>query len=153
MLLKGLTHNQTLAFVWVVYRDMPTHRTLSSRHGLGSIPVIHVLERKREELDREIAKLIESDDDWRNKRDLLQSVPGVGATTANALVAELPELGKLSREQIAPLAGLAPMNHDSGTMRGNAASVAAEHRSAPDSTWPHSTPCATNLGSQLSPDG
>jgi transposase len=61
---------------------------------------------------------IESDDDWRNKRDLLQSVPGVGVTTANALVAELPELGKLSREQIAALAGLAPMNHDSGTMRG-----------------------------------
>ena len=80
--------------------------------------LIRVLEQQREDLDREIAKLIEADDDWRGKRDLLQSVPGVGQTTANALIAELPELGKLSRGQIAALAGVAPMNHDSGTMRG-----------------------------------
>ena len=83
--------------------------------------VIRVLEQQREELDRQIAALIESDDDWRGKRDLLQSVPGVGATTANGLVAELPELGKLSREQIAALVGVAPMNCDSGTMRGQRA--------------------------------
>jgi transposase len=80
--------------------------------------VIRLLEQQREDLDRDIASLIESDDDWRGKRDLLQSVPGVGAITANALVAELPELGKLSRQQIAALAGLAPMNYDSGGMRG-----------------------------------
>lgn len=83
--------------------------------------VIRLLEQQREDLDRQIAELIESDDDWRGRRDLLQSVPGVGATTANGLVAELPELGKLSRTQIAALAGLAPMNCDSGTMRGRRA--------------------------------
>jgi len=80
--------------------------------------VIRLLEQQREDLDRQIAKLIESDDDWRGKRDLLQSVPGVGTTTASSLVAELPELGKLSREAIAALVGVAPMNCDSGTMRG-----------------------------------
>lgn len=80
--------------------------------------VIRVLEQQREELDRRIAQLIESDDDWRNKRDLLTSVPGVGPTTASELVAELPELGKLNRQQIAALVGVAPMNHDSGAMRG-----------------------------------
>jgi len=83
--------------------------------------VIRVLEQQREDLDRQIASLIESDDDWRGKRDLLQSVPGVGAITANGLVADLPELGKLSREEIAALAGVAPMNCDSGTMRGKRA--------------------------------
>lgn len=83
--------------------------------------IIRVLEQQREDLDREIARLIESDDDWRGKRDLLQSVPGVGETTANSLIAEMPELGKLSREQIAALAGVAPMNHDSGSMRGRRA--------------------------------
>jgi transposase len=83
--------------------------------------VIRLLEQQREDLDRQIASLIQSDDDWRGKRDLLQSVPGVGATTANGLVAELPELGRLSREQIAALVGVAPMNHDSGTMRGKRA--------------------------------
>ena len=83
--------------------------------------VIRLLEQQREELDRQIAELIESDDDWRGKRDLLQSVPGVGQTTASGLVAELPELGKLSREQIAALVGVAPMNCDSGSMRGKRA--------------------------------
>jgi len=83
--------------------------------------VIRLLEQQREQLDRQIAALIESNDDWRGKRDLLQSVPGIGATTASGLVAELPELGKLSREQIAALVGVAPMNCDSGTMRGKRA--------------------------------
>ncbi len=80
--------------------------------------VIRVLEQQREDLDRRIAELIESDDDWRNKRDLLTSVPGVGQTTASALVADLPELGKLNRQQIAALVGVAPINRDSGTLRG-----------------------------------
>jgi transposase len=80
--------------------------------------VIRVLEQQREDLDRRIAELIESDDDWRNKRDLLTSVPGVGPTTASQLVADLPELGKLNRQQIAALVGVAPMNRDSGMMRG-----------------------------------
>jgi transposase len=83
--------------------------------------VIRLLEQQREELDRQIAQLIESDDDWRGKRDLLQSVPGVGVTTASGLVADLPELGKLSRQQIAALVGVAPMNCDSGMMRGRRA--------------------------------
>ncbi len=80
--------------------------------------VIRVLEQQREDLDRRIAELIESDEDWRNKRDLLTSVPGVGQTTASALVADLPELGKLNRQQIAALVGVAPINRDSGTLRG-----------------------------------
>jgi transposase len=80
--------------------------------------VIRLLEQQREDLDREIATLIESDDDWRNRMELLSSVPGVGQTTASQLVADLPELGKLNREQIAALVGVAPMNRDSGLMRG-----------------------------------
>lgn len=80
--------------------------------------VIRLLEQQREDLDRRIAQLIESDDDWRNKRDLLTSVPGVGTVTASTLLADLPELGKLNRQQIAALVGLAPINRDSGLMRG-----------------------------------
>jgi transposase len=79
---------------------------------------IRLLEQQREELDRQIAALIEADDDWRNKRDLLASVPGVGEVTASHLVSEVPELGKLGRGAIAALIGLAPMNRDSGTLRG-----------------------------------
>ena len=80
--------------------------------------VLRVLDQQREDLDRLIAGLIESDDDWRNRRDLMSGVPGVGEVTASKLVAELPELGKLNRRQIAALVGVAPMNRDSGQMRG-----------------------------------
>jgi transposase len=80
--------------------------------------VVRLLDQQREDLDREIAKLIESDDDWRKRRDLLLSVPGVGRTTAALLVSDLPELGRLDRKAIAALAGLAPLSRDSGTLRG-----------------------------------
>jgi transposase len=79
---------------------------------------LRFLDRQVAELDQAIAKLIDSDDQWRAKRDLLQSVPGVGPTTSAALIAELPELGRLNRCQIAALAGVAPLNHDSGKFRG-----------------------------------
>ena len=80
--------------------------------------VMRVLDQQREDLDRDIAKLIESDDDWRNKARILDSAPGVGPDTANQLVADLPELGKLNRQEIAALVGVAPVNCDSGSMRG-----------------------------------
>lgn len=92
---------------------------LSHKKALASVDkVLRLLEQQREDLDRQIAQLIESDDDWRNRRDLLASVPGVGQTTASQLVADLPELGKLNRQQIAALVGVAPVNRDSGTLRG-----------------------------------
>ena len=80
--------------------------------------VMRVLDQQREDLDREIAKLIESDDDWRNKAQILDSAPGVGPDTANQLVVDLPELGRLNRQEIAALVGVAPMNCDSGPSRG-----------------------------------
>ena len=77
----------------------------------------HVLDLLRKELktlDAEIARLIADNDDWRSQSELLQSVPGVGPATSASLVAELPELGKLNRQRIASLVGLAPFNRDSG---------------------------------------
>jgi transposase len=58
---------------------------------------------------------------WREKADLLKSVPGVGRVTATTFLALLPELGTLSRRQIAALVGVAPFNRDSGTFRGRRA--------------------------------
>lgn len=69
-------------------------------------------------VDKKIARLIDSDDDLAGKRDLLLSVPGVGAVTAATLAAQLPELGKLDRCQIWALAGLAPYDRDSGKYKG-----------------------------------
>jgi transposase len=55
---------------------------------------------------------------WREKEDLLTSVPGIGKTIARTLIAELPEPGRLDRKEIAALAGLAPFTRQSGQWRG-----------------------------------
>jgi len=98
-----------------------SNRLEQSTVKLATKSIRHVLDLLRKELkalDAEIARLIESQDDWRNTAQLLQSVPGVGPGTSASLVAELPELGKLNRQQIAALAGVAPFNRDSGQFHG-----------------------------------
>ena len=66
------------------------------------------------QVDEAIEHLVEDDEQWRQKRQLLTSVKGVGKQTAQVLLADLPELGTLSRKQAALLVGLAPLNDDSG---------------------------------------
>jgi len=80
--------------------------------------LIKVLEKELAELDGDIDGLVRGSAVWREKEDLLASVPGVGNTTARTLLAELPELGTLDRKQIASLAGLAPYTRQSGRWRG-----------------------------------
>jgi transposase len=79
---------------------------------------VRYLEQELGRTDRELGTLIEASPVWRVQDALLQSVPGVGPTTARTLLAELPELGRLSRQAIAKLAGIAPLNADSGKWRG-----------------------------------
>ena len=69
-------------------------------------------------LDKDLRKRIEKAPLWKAKDDLLKSVPGVGKVTALTLSIDLPELGTLDRKQIAALAGLAPLNRDSGKLLG-----------------------------------
>jgi transposase len=76
------------------------------------------LEKELAELDGEIDDSIRGSPAWREKEDLLVSVPGIGRTIARTMIAELPELGTLSRKQIAALAGLAPFTRQSGQWRG-----------------------------------
>ena len=70
------------------------------------------------QFDEDLRELIRSSPLWRAKDDLLRSAPGVGPVLATTLVATLPELGTLTRRQIAALVGVAPLNRDSGTLRG-----------------------------------
>lgn len=69
-------------------------------------------------IDMDLDKLIRASPTWQAKVDLLKRVPGVGDQTARSLIAQLPELSTCSRQQIAALVGVAPMNRDSGLMRG-----------------------------------
>jgi transposase len=79
---------------------------------------IDFYDRQLRDLDQRIAQAAAADPEFRRRLELLVSVPGVGAVTAAALVAELPELGAMNRGQAAKLVGLAPINRDSGTLRG-----------------------------------
>lgn len=68
--------------------------------------------------DHNLEQLIQHSPVWRTNEDLLRSMPGIGPVTARILLAELPELGQIPSKQIAALAGVAPLNNDSGTRRG-----------------------------------
>jgi transposase len=76
------------------------------------------LDQQIRDLDQQIRQLITQSPLWREKDQLLQSVPGVGPKMSSMLVAHLPELGRLNRHQIASLVGLAPFNRDSGKWKG-----------------------------------
>ena len=80
--------------------------------------VIRTLEKALASADDEIDRWIRQSPAWRAQDELLQSVPGVGKQTAHLLVAALPELGRLTRREIAALVGVAPLACDSGTLRG-----------------------------------
>ena len=93
--------------------------------GRGRRPVkkslkahIAFLERELRTTDSDLRDTVHRSPAWREQEDLLRSVPGVGRVVATTLLAQLPELGRLSRKQIAKLVGLAPMARDSGTLRG-----------------------------------
>lgn len=80
--------------------------------------LVKALEKELASLDRDIDDSVRGSPAWREKEDLLASVPGVGKTVARTLIAELPELGRLDRRQVAALVGLAPFTRQSGQWRG-----------------------------------
>jgi transposase len=86
------------------------------RHGIES----HIawLQGELDDLDGTLTDMIKSNPTWNETRNLLCSFKGVGPVTSLTLMAELPELGTLNRKQISALVGVAPLNNDSGQMRG-----------------------------------
>jgi transposase len=79
---------------------------------------IAYLERELRMTDTDLGEMIKASPLWRERDELLQSVPGVGPVLSRTLLADLPELGRLSRREIAKLVGVAPLSRDSGMMRG-----------------------------------
>ncbi len=76
------------------------------------------LEKCLQDINEDLGSFLKKSPLWREKDALLRSVPGVGPILSLCLLADLPELGTLNRKQIAALAGVAPLNRDSGTFRG-----------------------------------
>ena len=98
---------------------------LGQDFGTGKQPVkksltthIAFLERELGRADAELDTAIRQSPVWCANEDLMRSVPGVGPVLARTLLADLRELGDLSRREIAKLAGVAPLSRDSGTLRG-----------------------------------
>ena len=80
--------------------------------------IVKAIEKQLDKVDKETDDVIRQMPELKQKAEFLQSIPGIGKTTAHMLVAELPELGILNRRQIAALVGVAPINRDSGAFRG-----------------------------------
>jgi len=80
--------------------------------------IIKVLDKEVERLEKSLSEYVDEQSEWSEKRELLISTPGVGKTLVYTLLADLPEIGTLNNKEIGALVGVAPMNRDSGSMRG-----------------------------------
>jgi transposase len=108
-------------------RELVALRTAEKKPLAGAGPpqvrasiraVIALVDDQLVDLDGDLDRAVKQSPLWRAAEELLRSVPGVGPTLARTLLAELPELGRLTRRQIASLVGVAPLARDSGLMRG-----------------------------------
>jgi transposase len=103
----------------IMIAERNRRRSLTRRRVLKGLDrILAALQKELSELECEIDDAVRGTPAWRDKDNLLQSVPGVGPNVSSMLIAELPELGRLSRRKIAALVGLAPMADDSGKHRG-----------------------------------
>jgi transposase len=108
-------------------RQLIEHRTAEKNRcaqGVSSfvrksiLRLIETINKDIKAIDKALLSLVKSDDDWKNKFDKITEVTGLGPHTATTLVAEMPELGKVNRQQAAALVGVAPFNRDSGQFKG-----------------------------------
>ena len=76
------------------------------------------LEAQLKEVEQALDAMIAKNEEWSRKKEIIESIPGVGTATAKTLLAELPELGTLTGKQIASMVGVAPFNRDSGKQQG-----------------------------------
>lgn len=93
-------------------------QAVTSRIKSSIRAILNVIEKQIEAIDEDLDDQIKRSPAWKEKEDLLTGVPGIGKLTARTLLACLPELGDISRQAIAALVGVAPINRDSGMMRG-----------------------------------
>lgn len=104
--------------IQMIVAERQREKRAAKRTGKSIARLLKALEAELSDLDQDIDDAVRGSPAWREKEDLLASVPGVGSTIARTMLAELPELGTLDRRQIAALAGLAPWTRQSGQWRG-----------------------------------
>ena len=107
---------QIIEMIWAERQREQRITVLRLKKSIARL--LKALEKELASLDADIDDAVRGSPAWREKEDLLASVPGVGPVIARTLIAELPELGQLGRKEIAALAGLAPFTRQSGQWRG-----------------------------------
>ena len=117
-LLAELVGRRTQIVEMLVAERQREQRVTASRVRKSIARHIATLEKELVTVDRDIDGLVRGSPVWREKEDLLTTFPGVGGTIARVLLAELPELGRLTRREIASLVGVAPFTRQSGRWRG-----------------------------------
>jgi transposase len=120
------TQTEELRALLARRRQLVGMRT-AEQNRLGSAPrrlqadiQVHItwLNERLAALDDDLDTTLRASPVWREREELLRSVPGIGPVCARTLLLDLPELGTLSRQRLAALVGVAPLNRDSGTLRG-----------------------------------
>jgi transposase len=117
-LLSGLVSRRRQLIEMIVMENQRLSQSTQARVKKSHTRVVKALEKEKAELEEQIDRTVRGSPIWREKEDLLSSVPGVGSKTARVLLCELPELGALDRRQVASLAGLAPYVRQSGKWKG-----------------------------------
>jgi transposase len=102
----------------IVAERQRQQRLTDTRLKKGSDRLMKAMQKELASLEGDLDDAVRSSPAWRAKEDLLVSVPGIGKTIARTLIAEMPELGRLDRREIAALAGLAPYTRQSGQWKG-----------------------------------
>jgi len=126
---RPLADEQTRAFhalvtlrrqlIEMMVAEKNRRQQITDRHLKSNIEAhLAWLRKALQDIDGELDEAIRNSPIWRAKEELLKSVPGVGDVMTRTILAELPELGSLTRRKIAALVGVAPLNRDSGRMRG-----------------------------------
>jgi transposase len=112
---------------WCARREELLDMLVAETHRLEHVPPrlrreinghIDYLRKRLKHLDHDLDQAVRNSELFRQQSELLTSVPGVGRVLCVALLARLPELGRLNRAEVAKLVGVAPLNHDSGRLRG-----------------------------------
>lgn len=117
-LLADLTARRRQIIEMMVSERQRERRLTAPRLKKSITRLLKALQKELTSVDADIDDAVRGSPAWREKEDLLTSVPGVGPIIARTLMAELPELGRLSRKEVAAIAGLAPFTRQSGQWRG-----------------------------------
>jgi transposase len=117
-LLADLVARRRQIVAMIVAERQRQKRLTNRRLQKSIVRLLAALQKELSSLERDIDETVRGSPAWREKEDLLASVPGIGKTIARTLIAELPELGSLDRRKVAALVGLAPWTRQSGKWKG-----------------------------------